>query len=248
MSQFNNAAGRLSDVLDFISKNAKANIIAAECIAIALGIKDFASKGNEISELFVLLSTLEKDLKNLKNAESLDEYLDVVVKFHNYLLQYGIYQNSSQPIADFIKQGHLALLFKSCASYIANEQLEHDLTEEQVKDFTEQARTLLQEITDSDLQPDIKTYLIARLQEVCLALHDYSIGGSKYLSLVVDASIGGLLSRQSDISLDRDKPTWQKVTGLLFKLSGLISFGSNLQKFVLPKIEQAVNLLLPPGE
>lgn len=247
MSQLN-AAGRLCDVLESICEDVQPGTSAYESIGKALGISNLQTDLTELTKLFELLGAVEENIRSLKNTERSQRYLASIIEFHKFLIQHGLWQITSENLCNFINQNNLVLIFDACASYIAQEQLEHDLTEEQLKDFLKQAESLLNEVVDSDLQPDIKKYLIVRLEEICTAMRHYSTGGAQYLSLVVDASIGGLFLRQNHISQDKEKPVLSKLLRFLLELGGIIDLGANIQGFVMPKIEQIVNLVLSPGQ
>lgn len=74
MSQFN-AASRLCNILDSICKDAQPSKQAFECIAKALEISNLETNSNELSQLFVLLSTVEENIRALRNIERSDQYL-----------------------------------------------------------------------------------------------------------------------------------------------------------------------------
>jgi hypothetical protein len=245
----NNSARRLYNILDRALVTGKNDQIVYQAIAEALGIKNPDSNKHLFTELFVLLAEVERIVKQLKRVKNLDRYIDAVKEIQSIFLAYGMFQARWESVSSNLQGRNLLLILDSCANFIAQEQIDPLLSEEQLQEYLQECEYLLQEVMESDLPEDIKTFLIVRLEEICTAIRHYSLGGLERLRTVVEANIGGMLLRSVEISpQEKEKPIFKKIFGWLLTLGGVLDLASNTQGYLLPKVAEIVKFLLPPGQ
>lgn len=71
-----------------------------------------------------------------------------------------------------------------------------DISDEEVKDIYKQARSLLEEIKSSSLPKDLQSFMCKHLNKICLALDEYEIKGSEFLSGTIEEAYGDALLKQ----------------------------------------------------
>lgn len=244
----NNAARRLCNILERALVTGKNDQIVYQAIAEALGINNPDSNKHLFTELFMLLAEVERMVKQLKRVKNLDRYIDAVKEIQSIFFTYGLFQGRWELVKVNLQGRNLILILDSCANFIAQEQIDPSLSEEQLQEYLQECEALLQEVMDSDLPEDIKTFLIVRLEEICSAIRHYSLGGPERLRTVVEANIGGMILRSVAISpQEKEKPILKKIFGWLLTLGGVLDLASNTQGYLLPKVAEIAQYLLPPG-
>ncbi|MBW4518765.1 MAG: hypothetical protein KME16_03560 [Scytolyngbya sp. HA4215-MV1] len=244
----NNAARRLCNILERAIANGKDDKIIYQVIAEALAIKAPDSNKYAFTEFFVLLAEVEHITKQLKKVRGLDKYIEAVQEIQSIFFTYGMFQGQWNSVRSTIEGRNLILGLDACANFIAQEKIDPSLGEEQLKEYLQQCEALLQEVMESDLSEDIKTFLVVRLEEICTAIRHYSLGGPERLRTVVEANIGGIILRSAAISSqDKEKPIFQKIFGWLLTLGGVLDLASNTQGYLLPKVAEITKYLLPPS-
>jgi hypothetical protein len=246
----NNAARRLCDILKHaIAANVKGNELIYQALAQPLAIKDPDTNRHLFTEFFLLLAEVERTVKQLKKVNDLDEYIDAVKEIQSIFFTYGLFQGKWDAVRSTIQNRNFILILSSCANFIAQEQIDPSLSEEQLQKFLQECETILQEVVESDLPEDMKTFLVIRLEEICTAIRHYSLGGPERLRTVVEANIGGIILRSSGISSeDKEKPILRKVFDWLLTLGGILDLAANTQGYLLPKAAEIARFLLPPGQ
>lgn len=244
----NNAARRLLNILKLAIANGKPDIMTYCAIAKALDIKDPDTDRHLFTEFFVLLNDVEHLVKQLKKVSDLDEYIDAVKEIQSLLLS-SMFQATWNGTVSNLTDKNLLRLLSACANLIDHEQANPSLSEEQLQKYLQECETLLQEITESDLPDDIKTFLVIRFEEICSAIRHYSIGGPERLRTVIQANIGGILLRSPGMSLgEKEKPIFNKVVQWLLTLGGVLDLAANTQTFLLPKVAEMAKNLLPSSQ
>jgi len=240
-----NAARRLHRVLKCAANKGEGHLQTYYAIARALDIDDPDANRHLFTNFFVLLHDVEHNIRQLKKVSDLDEYIDAVKEVQSILLL-GMFQEKWETSFSRLDSQGLIKLLNACANFIDHEQLNPSLSAEQLQEYLEQCEALLQEVMNSDLPDDMKTFLIIRLEEICSAIRHYSIGGTERLRTVVEANIGGIILRSAGISPKiKDKLLFSKIFSWLFTLGGVLDLAANTQGYLLPKIAEFVKLLPP---
>jgi hypothetical protein len=245
----NNAARRLHKILKLAMTNGKGDKPIFYALAMALDIKSPDENIHLFTEFFTLLNDVEYIVTQLKRVSDLDEHITAVKEVKSIFLKYGLCQGLWESAKVELEQKGLIRSLSACATFIDHEQIYPSLGEEQLEAYLQECESLLQEVMSSDLPETIKTYLVTRLEEICLAIRHYSIGGPERLRIVVEANIGGILLRSAGISQEeKEKPIFTKVFGWLMTLGGVLDLAANTQGYLLPKVAEIAKYLLPPGQ
>jgi hypothetical protein len=124
-------------------------------------------------------------------------------------------------------------------------------TEEKLADLLQQVEDVLSSVTNTELDDDdIKNFLIARLEEISIAIRRYKVGGPAYLRKVVESNLGAILLKatashtlqQSSVEL------MKRVLTVVIAVGGLVDLGANVENYILPKSTEVIELLLPSSE
>lgn len=244
----NNAARRLYKILKFSISRGDGNSPAYYALAQALDIKNPDEDKHIFTDFFVLLNDVEKSVSQLKKVTDLDECIHAIRAVKSIFI-YRMFQGPWSESASELKNRGLLLNLNNCANFIDHEQINPSLSEEQLQEYLQECENLLQGLMDSDLPEDIKTYLIIRLEEICSAIRQYSLGGPERLRKVVEANLGGILLRHAGISPeDKEKPIYTKIFGWLLAFGGVLDLGANTQGYLLPKVVEITKHFLAPGQ
>jgi hypothetical protein len=242
----NNAAHRLCHIIE------KAVDSEGEqkdtCIAIgeAMGISDFSNRSFMI-DFFVLISEVHRSILNLKNVPRKPDYINTIQEIQQLFFTHNLAGDHWPNIRHQIKNRNLTLILDACANFIATENPLPDLNETELNDYLDKCEQILKEVTGSDLEDPLKTFLIVRLEEICSAIRNYPIGGSERLKILVEANIGGMILRSAGISgVDREKPILQKLFRMLLTFGSLLGMVTDSQTLL--QSGWVTQFLLPPGK
>lgn len=243
-----NAARRLYNILKLAMSRGDENHLCFYALAQALDIKNPDADNHLFTDFFVLLNDMEMVVSQLKKVSDLDEWIHAVREIKSIFLC-DMFQKKWGDTVSKLNDQRLIRQISACANFIDREQVNPSLSEEQLQEYLRGCEDLLKELIDSDLPEDIKTYLVIRLEEICSAIRQYSLGGPERLRKVVEANLGGILLRLAGISpKDQEKPIFKKVCGWLLAFGGVLDLGANTQGYLMPKIAEIAKYFLPPGQ
>lgn len=243
-----NAARRLCNILEQAINTENPDQPIYQTLAEVIGIEEPNEERSEFIEFFVLIAEVERAVRQLKNVQNLRRYTNAIEEIHSVFLSNGFYTEKWIAISTILKHRNLISILESCADLIAQQQPDPSLSEEQLQEYLQQCEDLLHEMANSDLDNDIKTFLIVRFEEICTAIRHYKLGGPERLRTVVEANIGAVILRSDRISTsDREKPLFNKIFGWLMNLGAVLDLAANTQGYLLPKVVEVVKNLLPPG-
>lgn len=120
-----------------------------------------------------------------------------------------------------------------------------ELTQDQLNTILSDVSTMLNEIVNSDLDEDIKTFLTVRLEEISLAIHHYKVRGSSGLIKVVEANIGSAFFKHTKLS-NQQNPYLAKFLELMAKIGTVLGIMADTEGFLLPKVVDLMKQI-PPG-
>lgn len=244
-----NAARRLHDILKHAIATGENDKKIYQVIAEVLNIENPSGEKYLFTDFFVLLAEVERIVRQLKRVGNLDEYIDAIREIQSAFFTCGVFQGKWEQLSSTIQSRNLILVLDSCANFIALEQIDPLLSEEQLQKYLQECEDLLQEVMKADLPKDIKTFLIVRLEEICTAIRHYSLGGPERLRTLVEANIGGMILHGAGISLQEEEENiLKKIFKWLVTLGGILDLAANTQGYLLPKVGEITKYLLPPGE
>ncbi|BAY23732.1 hypothetical protein NIES2100_35240 [Calothrix sp. NIES-2100] len=243
----NNAARRLYDAFQYAFVNGNSAELAYKVLANAFKVENPELNPHFLIEIYVLLSEVEKKLKLLKKVDNVELYVKAIREIQFYIQTSNPLLSQWDGIKNQIQNRNFIFILDACANFIAQEQPEPELTEEQLQEYLEQCESLLQEVVSSDLAEDIKTFLVVRLEEICSAIRHYKIGGPERLRTVVEANIGAIILRSDAYTPEQKKGIISKIFGLLMTFGGVLDLAANTQGYLLPKAAELLKYLLPPG-
>jgi hypothetical protein len=121
-----------------------------------------------------------------------------------------------------------------------------NLCDDDVAKFLSKCEEILDEVMESDLGTELKSFLVVRLDEMCTALRHYKISGTEGLQKVIEANIGGLILKSSKIPpKEKESPLWKKYVNFLGILVSAVGVAANVTTVI---DSSSINdLLLPPG-
>ncbi len=118
------------------------------------------------------------------------------------------------------------------AENLSNYWHEEVIQEEELASIQSEVGALIERLVASNLEPDLKTVLIASLGEVRNAIPNYRILGADEIRKAVDSNIG-VVARHAEsiqgISDDEDKQVVSAVLGLVSKVNQLATAALNLK-------------------
>lgn len=242
-----NAARRLCNMFEIALQNASDVTLIYIALGRALGITEPENDKHFITEIFVMLSEVDQDLKKIKKLNSIEKYIKAIEEIHSSLITTNLISTQWSALKSLIENRNFLLILESCASFIAQEQKNILLSETQLSEYLEQCEGLLKELIMSDLDDDIKTYIVVRLEEVCTAIRHYKIGGSKRLRIVIESNIGAMVLHNEDYSLEQKKGIIGKIFNFFITIGSVLDLGANTEGYLLPKLASIAKFLLPPG-
>jgi hypothetical protein len=246
--QQSNSGRRLCNILEKAVKEGDKEAPIYTVIGLALGVEDVSNK-YFLTDFFVLMADVERVVTLLKKVPNRDKYIDAIREIQSIFCTYSLPGDKWLNVSSLIENRNLILLLDACATFISQENLEVSLSDNQLKEYLSKCEELLKEIIESDLSDDIKTFLVVRLEEICIAIRHYSIGGPGRLRTVVEANIGGMIVRGTAISSeDKEKPILKKIFEWLLIFGSVLGLASDTQGFLLPNVTEAARFLLPHTE
>ncbi len=242
----NNSAHRLCAILEKAVAIENPEQDTTAVIGRAMGIEDISDRCF-MTNFFALIAEVEQSVLLLKNVPKKTEYIKNIRHFQTMLFSHNLRTDHWSSIKNLITNGNLILILDACANFIALEFKQANLSEQELADYLSKCEDLLSEIATSELADDLKTFLIVRLEEVCSAIRNYSIGGSERLQKVVEANIGGMILKSAGISAeDREKPILKKLFNVFLTFGSLLGIYTDSQSLL--QSGALTQLFLPPSK
>jgi hypothetical protein len=247
----NNSAWCLHQILKSALDDGKESEPIYRALASGLKIENPDLEKHKYIDFFVLVKDVESSVKSLKKVYDLDEFVSSIQELSDLIFINGLFQGPWKAVSSRIREGKLLTVLISCAMFIDQEQAYPDLSDEQLKQYLDECEELIKKITESDLEESIKSFLIIRLEEICVAIRQYHLGGTESLKKVIEENIGGVLLRLSGLGPEeKGKSLNWEVFNWLIHFGGVLDLAANTQGYLIPKLVEAVQQiqhLLPPG-
>lgn len=194
-----------------------------------------------LGKIFELIDSTEERIKKLQNIDTelylspLEEIADAFVKidmsstFFN-LASLGIDKKTLDKL-------------KFCAYTLSREQGEILLSAEQLNELLLEVRELLDKVLESELNADIKQFLIERLRDIEQAIINYKFEGSVGLRKVLEGTIGALIL-SGNVKEQKENPLVTRFFTVVTRLAALLNI-ANTSKQLTPDVFNIVSKLLP---
>lgn len=213
----------------------------------------FAESDNEnfpaaLDGLHSLIKLTRDAVGRLQKVASRNTYLKALDELSMSVHQYGLLSSQWPLLHSALTRPLLLNLIAAAADIIDTESHLLELTKEQQTELLDSAKALLNEIVESEIDRELKVYLIVRLEEVCTAIRHYNIDGSDGLSRVVEANIGGAVLKLAQLT---DKPVeknfLRNFCQFMLRCASLLGIAADVNGFLLPGMTEILKSL-PPGK
>lgn len=241
----NNSAHRLCNILEKAIEIGGDQQDTTVVIGRAMGIEDTSDKCF-MTDFFVLISDVERSIMNLRDISKKNNYIKTIKEIQNLFFLHNLSRDHWQSIKSTIESRNFTIILDACASFIGIENPLNDLSKNEIQEYLSKCEQLLEEVKESDLENDLKLYLIKRIEDICYALRRYDISGPEYLQKVVEEGMGGISFRYPVASeKDKQSPILKNLVVLYAVISAGISTAANI-KTLMPENFNGP-LLLTPG-
>lgn len=197
-----------------------------------------------LEELHFLIKHTREAIKGLPGVRH-ELYLKPIEFFSLRISQKGLIGDKWGNQGRHLRQQHMLDLLEATADAIDNDNYLIELTQEQLNGLLSDAKSMLEEVLNSDLDNDIKMFLVIRLEEICSAIQHYAVSGSAGLRKVVEANIGSTLLKSFGVKTEETNQL-RKFVGLMVKIGSWIGILADTESFLLPKVSEIFRQL-PPG-
>ncbi|GAQ00202.1 hypothetical protein [Leptolyngbya sp. NIES-2104] len=152
---------------------------------------DYAEVCQKVGQLFVLFDDVEQEIRSLKVTDT-DVYLVPLNNLRLSLMSHPILGGVWESVRGDFRQ-NLDLL-AACADIVESQNRGvHELSSEELKDLRQKIGELQNEILKSDIDAEIKAFLINELRKIEASLLNYQIRGSIGVARVSEEVAGRIL-------------------------------------------------------
>jgi hypothetical protein len=248
--------------LDSQFKRLHTFLIAAQAVQggsnrVALGKLLSVDPGNTIAiyDGLVRMSHVLDEIPDLLKSKGHDETAEYAVEHLNGVRRFLSVENFDMPW-DGYKQQRLRAedlsAIKMCASIISGSAPE--IIGADLEDIRLQTEALYEQIKVAEIDNDLKTVLLASLDQMKNAIRGYSLWGTEGLQESLSQLVGVLVLYAPKIhdetvkrgteGTDTKAPWWDALTDLVIKIGGLTAGAESVFKLS-QWVEHGVRLLLP---
>lgn len=118
---------------------------------------------------------------------------------------------------------HIINYLSMTADFLSHKCPESVISESKLDSILETARSLIDDVRNSDIPNEIREFMIRHLYKVCLAVEEYTITGAESVSTAVESAFGyGVLHKYSvEISQSNSvaKKFWQGMANIALIVS-----------------------------
>lgn len=197
-------------------------------------------------ELQSLIKYTRNEINRLQLVRH-DPYVRPLDHISSAFCQFGFLCSPWKNLYNQLNDVSMMALLEAAANAIDNEAQLEELSQDQLSQLLETAEALLSDICNSDLDKDLKSFLMVRLEEICIAIRRYSLRGSEGLRIVVESGVGSFLMKASKLTPEEQKqPLFKRSIEFLLKFGGMLGLARNVDQFLLPEFTKIINNL-PPG-
>jgi len=131
---------------------------------------------------------------------------------------------------------------KFVADALSRQQGEIALNTEELNELSNEVRALLEKVLDADLDKDIKSLILGKVQDIDQAIINYKFQGSKGLSQVIDSTFGALIQNEK-LRSQKENPTVTSFFTLISRVASVLNVYNNTKKLA-PDVGKMLQHLL----
>jgi len=122
---------------------------------------------------------------------------------------------------------------------MTSDLLSHKCTEPLISDSSlesilNNARSLIDEVRDSDLPEEVKNFMVKQLHKICLAVEEHSISGSESVSSAVESAFGYGVLHGDAVELAKSSPVAKKFWQQMANVALIVSISTGVQQLAPP--------------
>jgi hypothetical protein len=199
-----------------------------------------------LGKIFELIDSTRESIKKLNNID-IDLYLSPLEELAEAFLKIRLSNNWVSSDAVGIDKKTLDKL-KFCAYTLSREQGEILLNAEQLNELLLEVRELLDKVLDSELDADIKSFLVEKLRDIEQAIFNYKYEGSVGLRKVLESTVGGTVLN-ANVKEQKENPLVTNFFTLVTRLATILNI-TNTTKQLEPDVSNMFSKLLKllPGD
>lgn len=190
--------------------------------------KDHNEVSDKLLQLFALFNDVKDDINTLENNEKYRRALNNIQT--SILRQPPISTGEWKLVKTAIREEMLDLIDACGDLMISQGRGINEITPEQLEDLKQQINDLVKEIQDSEIDKDIKNFIINKLMRIKETIINYPIRGASGISKANEQALGGILLKCSQKYKKLTEPI-EKVVNTLIKINGIIGVGERLSSF-----------------
>lgn len=193
---------------------------------------------HRVMQLKELVVEVEDKLGKIEGI-NLSLYLTPFGRIKNALkatnLNLGNYVETLRPITD----GDLTILI-FCSEELAKHYSEQRVNEDTLKGIIEEVTKLFNEVTKSDLPPELKVFILDQLEVIRRGISEYQIRGIERLRETLGELVGAILVKRETLEVTKDQPEVRKFGTIVQHLMSAVTFASDATTLI-----AAVSRFLP---
>ena len=234
MNHPNNPAGRLHLLLTEGKKKAD-NISTKKIWAELLDVdpNDNSLLLRRIGKVIDLPAQIREQIKEDKEIVDHERYLKGISNIENILLQFAF----SRPWKFFKEQINDTTLqsLDICDEILSRKRPDKSVKQEELKVIHDDVRQLFNEVFESDLDEELRKFILEHLKQIDLAIQEFKISGTKPLEVAFQAAVGdrvirnikGEVIKPEELKKKSHRESWKKFIKILGHLSTVLSIMVN---------------------
>lgn len=133
--------------------------------------------------------------------------------------------------------GHVINYLSMTSDLLSIRMPEPVLSKSSLDSILTNARSLIDEVRESELPPKIKDFMLKQLHRICFAVEEYSINGAESISKAVESAFGyGVLNGDS-VELAKTDETAKKFWQKMANIALVISMAAGVQQLSAPIVK-----------
>jgi len=238
MTKANNPAQRLLTILKAARDRPDGKAEVAWCDILSVESGKNPQLLRRLGLVLDLPNKIKEEIEKISGIDH-DVYLKWMPAVQSSFSNINLGRNFNEfknPLSD-----HTIYGLEVCAELLSRHSAEKILNPTDLKELDAEVTKLFDALLDSDLHPDLKSFILTRLDEIHLAILDYEFAGPKPLQRAVEAVVGSALFEKQKYDrfagTEHYKAFWKiisKAALIVTIVSGTLQIADGLKK-VLPE-------------
>lgn len=208
----------------------------AWCQLLSVGIKDKAILMGRLGKVMSLSTEIISRLKNIDGIK-VDRYIHWETPLDKAFLQNNL--NGQWKAFNDHVDDHVINYLSMTSDLLSHKLPEPVLSKPSLDSILSNARSLIDEVKDSEIPVAIREFMIKQLHKICMAVEEYEINGAESISSAVESAFGyGVLHGES-VELAKTDSTTKKFWQNMANIALIVSISTGVQQLAAP----IVNLL-----